>query len=127
MDILRLFISKSIVVGFIGSVMGVLIGLVAFQLMDSSTTGDDVAVVFAGAGTRWPEELAKLDNPAHGLYESVRESVQGASCGCADAFGATESLEACNVPLIKDHALAGTSGVASPRRFVEQGYETLVF
>ena len=94
---------------------------------EAQSAGDDVAVVFAGAGTRWPEELAKLDNPAHGLYESVRESVQGASCGCADAFGATESLEACNVPLIKDHALAGTSGVASPRRFVEQGYETLVF
>lgn len=94
---------------------------------EAQSAGDDVAVVFGGAGTRWPAELAKLDNPAHDLYESVRESIRGASCGCADAFGATESLEGCEIPLLKDHDLGGTTGLASPRKYVEQGYETLVF
>ena len=33
--------------------------------------GDEVAVVFNGAGTRWPAELTKLSHPANGLYNAV--------------------------------------------------------
>ena len=89
--------------------------------------GDDVAVVFNGTGTRWPAELSKLSHPANGLYNSVRDIVQGASCGCAQVFGATEGVESCGVPLKKDHALAGTPGLLSLRRFVENGWNTVVF
>ena len=52
--------------------------------------GDEVAVVFNGTGTRWPAELTKLSHPANGLYNAVRDVVQGASCGCADVFGTKE-------------------------------------
>lgn len=89
--------------------------------------GDEVAVVFNGAGTRWPAELARLSHPANGLYNSVRDVVQGASCGCADVFRAKESVEACGVPLRKDHALTGTSGLLSLRRYVAEGWNTIVF
>jgi hypothetical protein len=41
--------------------------------------GDDVAVVFNGAGTRWPAELAKLSHPANDLYNSVRDVVPHAA------------------------------------------------
>ncbi|MBH0201558.1 MAG: hypothetical protein HP496_04465, partial [Nitrospira sp.] len=75
--------------------------------------GDEVAVVFNGTGTRWPAELTKLSHPANGLYNAVRDVVQGASCGCAEVFGATESVKACGVPIVKDHALAGTAGLLS--------------
>ncbi len=34
--------------------------------------GDEVEVVFNGAGTRWPEELTKITHPANGLYNAVR-------------------------------------------------------
>ena len=89
--------------------------------------GDEVAVVFNGTGTRWPAELTKLSHPANGLYNAVRDVVQGASCGCADVFGAKESVEFCGVPLKKDHALAGTSGLLSLRRYVREGWHTVVF
>jgi hypothetical protein len=89
--------------------------------------GDEVAVVFNGTGTRWPAQLSQLSHPAHGLYNSVRDVVQGASCGCADVFGAREGAEACGVPLKKDHALAGTSGLLSLRRYVAEGWNTIVF
>ncbi len=89
--------------------------------------GDEVAVVFNGAGTRWPAELTKLSHPANGLYNSVRDIVQGASCGCADVFGAKSSVEACGIPLKKDHALAGTSGLLSLRRYIAEGWQTVVF
>ncbi len=94
---------------------------------ESLREGDDVEVVFAGAGTRWPGELSKLSHPAHGLYDAVRASVKGASCGCAAVFGATASVEACAVPKLKDHALAGTPGVASVRRYLADGWQTLIF
>lgn len=89
--------------------------------------GDEVAVVFNGAGTRWPAELAKLSHPANGLYNSVRDVVQGASCGCADVFGAKDGAEACGVPLKRDLALAGTSGLLSLRRYAADGWHTIVF
>lgn len=89
--------------------------------------GDEVAVVFNGAGTRWPAELAQLSHPVNGLYNSVRDVVQGASCGCAAVFGAEDGLQACGVPLQKDHALAGTPGVLSLRRYIANGWQTVVF
>lgn len=55
---------------------------------ESKQKGDEVAVVFNGAGTRWPAELTKRSHPANGLYNSVRDVVKGASCGCAEVFGA---------------------------------------
>lgn len=89
--------------------------------------GDEVAVVFNGTGTRWPAELSKLSHPANGLYNSVRDVVQGASCGCADVFGAKESVESFGVPLKKDYPLTGTSGLLSLRRYVSEGWNTVVF
>jgi hypothetical protein len=89
--------------------------------------GDEVEVVFHGAGTRWPEELAKMTHPANDLYNAVRETVKGASCGCAAVFGATKSVEAGGLPLIKDQALPGTPGVSSIRRYLAEGWQTLLF
>ncbi|SPP64414.1 hypothetical protein [Nitrospira lenta] len=83
--------------------------------------------MFNGAGTRWPAELTKLSHPANGLYNAVRDVVQGASCGCAEVFGATESVKACGVPIVKDHALAGTAGLLSLRRYMAEGWQTIVF
>ena len=89
--------------------------------------GDEVEVVFNGAGTRWPEELSKVSHPANGLYNVVRSTVRGASCGCAAVFGATKGIEACGVPLLKEKALAGTPGISNLRRYVAEGWQTLIF
>jgi len=84
-------------------------------------------VVFNGTGTRWPAELAKLSHPANTLYDSVRDVVQGVSRGCAEVFGAKEATESCGVPLKQDHALAGTAGLLSLRRYVAEGWNIVVF
>ncbi|MGH8047830.1 MAG: hypothetical protein ACREKL_11330 [Chthoniobacterales bacterium] len=89
--------------------------------------GDEVEVVFNGAGTRWPEELTKVSHPANGLYNAVRETVKGASCGCAAVFGATGGVEGAGLPLIKEKALAGTPGISNIRRYLAEGWSTLVF
>jgi hypothetical protein len=89
--------------------------------------GDDVAVVFNGTGTRWPAELSQLTHPANGLYHSVRDVVKGASRGCAEFFGATEGMAPCGVAPVNDHALAGTAGLLSLRRYIAEGWQTVVF
>ena len=89
--------------------------------------GDEVNVVFAGAGTRWPAEFAKPTHPANGLYHAVRPSIAGASSACSAVFGATKEVAACGLPEIKDHALAGTPGLASIRRYLAEGWQTMVF
>ena len=88
---------------------------------------DEVNVVFAGTGVRWPAELSKPTHPAHGLYDAVRPVITGASCGCSAVFGATKEVEACGLPGLKDHALPGTPGLASIRRYLAEGWQTLVF
>lgn len=89
--------------------------------------GDEVAVVFNGAGTRWPAELTKLSHPANGLYNAVRDVVEGASCSCAEVFGAMEGVKSSGVPIVQDHALTGTAGLLSIRRYLAEGWNTIVF
>ena len=94
---------------------------------ESLQLNDEVEIVFNGAGTRWPEELSQVSHPANALYNTVREAVKGASRGCAAVFGATKSVEACGVPLLKDKALTGTPGISDIRRYVADGWQTLIF
>lgn len=94
---------------------------------EHQTAGDDVALLFKGAGTRWPEQLVKLSHPANGLYNLVRETVHGASCACAARYGATEGVKASGVPLISDTPLPGTPGVLGLRRYLADGWQTLIF
>jgi|SRR6185295_4082593 len=89
--------------------------------------GDEVAVVFNGTGTRWPAELMKLSHPANGLYNAVRDVAEGASCGCAEVFGATDGVKSCGVPIVKDYSLAGTAGHLSLRRYLAEGWKAIVF
>ena len=94
---------------------------------ESLKAGDQVEITFIGAGTRWPAELTKVAHPFNGLYNSVREAVIGASCGCAAAFGATEGVQGCGIKELKDNSVDGTPGLASVRRYLAEGWNTLVF
>jgi hypothetical protein len=94
---------------------------------DFKRQGDDVTLLFQGAGTRWAGELIRTDHPAHALFESVRDKVGGASCGCADVFGAAEGVEGCGLARVSDNPIPGTSGLASVRNLVAQGYSVLTF
>ena len=89
--------------------------------------GDDVTILLMGAGTRWAAELSKAGHPAHELYEAVRDRLAGASCACAEAFGAKAEVEQCGLPLLCDNAVPGTMGLPSLRRLVGDGYTILAF
>lgn len=89
--------------------------------------GQEVTVLFQGAGTRWAGELVKKDHPAYALFVAVKDKVAGVSCGCADVFGAREGAAACGLDLITDNPIPQTSGVASLARLTAEGYTVITF
>ncbi len=94
---------------------------------DYQQNGDDVTIQFQGAGSRWIAELTQPDHPAHELFDAVKDQVRGVSCGCADVFGATEEVENAGFDLIKDNPVPDTTGLASLRNLVNDGYTVLTF
>ena len=94
---------------------------------DFKQKGDDVRILFQGAGTRWAGELTRTDHPAHGLFETVKDKVAGVSCGCAEVFGATADAEKNGFELIKNNSVPNTSGLPSFRNLTSDGYTVLTF
>ena len=91
------------------------------------TRGEEVTILFNGAGTRWIGELSKENHPAHALFEEVKDKVAGVSCGCADVFGGAEDAEQSGFELIKDNPVPGTTGLPSLQNLISQGFTVLTF
>ena len=94
---------------------------------DFKQKGDDVTVLFQGAGTRWAGQLTKSDHPAHDLYEAVSDTVAGVSAGCAVVFGATEEAEQVGLDLIKENPVPGTVGLPSLQKLMGEATPKGVF
>lgn len=84
--------------------------------------GDDIVLIFDGAGTRWIGEFAKSDHRSHRLYEKVKGKIAGACSFCAAAFGAKAAIEAEGIPLLEEY-----DRHPSLRRLVNTGYEVITF
>lgn len=85
-------------------------------------SGDDVKIVFDGAGTGWPGLLSKGDNRSHALWESVRDVVAGACGYCADAFKTTDAVKEAGVELLDEY-----HHHPSIRGLVVDGYQVISF
>lgn len=97
---------------------------VAYELQEKK---QEVALIFQGAGVRWPREVAQPDHPAHALYHAVQATVVGVCRGCADVFGAADGVEAAGLSLIDEKAIPGTSGVVDLSNYLDAGYRVLTF
>lgn len=94
---------------------------------DYKSRGDDVTILFQGAGTRWATEIVRGDHPANALFLAVQDKVAGASCGCAAVFCSTEEVQASGFDLITDNPVPGTSGLPSLHNLVSEGFTVLSF
>lgn len=94
---------------------------------DFQQQGDEVSVLFQGAGTRWIAELSKSDHPVHELFNAVKDTIAGVSCGCSEVFGATEEIEKSGFDFLKDNAVPGTKGLPSLRTLAAEGYTVMSF
>src|SRR5918994_7096882 len=64
--------------------------------------GDEVSVVFDGAGTKWIPELSDPGHRYHELLESVRDRISGACDYCAKAYGVRDEVQASGVELLDE-------------------------
>lgn len=83
--------------------------------------GDEVQLIFDGAGTEWLPELESEDSDLHGLYQATRDDTIVCDF-CASAFGVEEvvveaGLETSDV----------NDGHPSIRSLVQDGYEVITF
>lgn len=94
---------------------------------DYKARGDEVTILFQGAGTRWIGELQNESHPAHALFNEVKDQVAGVSCGCADVFGGRAEAEQSGFELITDNQVPNTTGLPSLHQLVGEGYAILTF
>lgn len=98
-----------------------------FLTLELKEKGREVALIFQGAGSRWPAELAQPAHPANALYQAVIDRVAGICGGCADVFGATEKAQSTGLALVRDRAIAGTTGVLDLSRYLDEGFGLVTF
>lgn len=85
------------------------------------TDGDDVEVIFDGAGTQWIPELEDEEHDYHGLYQAVRD--EASVCDyCASAFDVSEAVDDAGL-----EQLAEYDGHPSIRSLVDDEYEIITF
>lgn len=84
--------------------------------------GDDVKLLFDGAGVTWIGELAKPEHRYHAVFEEVRDTVGGVCAYCAKAFGVAETIKTQQLPFADEY-----DGHPSFRRLIADGYQVLNF
>ncbi len=81
--------------------------------------GDEIEVIFDGAGTQWIPELEDEDSDYHELYRAVRGET--AVCDyCAGAFGVSDAVDDAGVVRLDEH-----DGHPSIRSLVDDDYEII--
>jgi hypothetical protein len=87
----------------------------------AETDGDEVELIFDGAGTQWIPDLEDEDHDYHDLYRAVRD--EASACDfCAGAFGVDDAIADAGVVTLDDH-----DGHPSIRSLVDDDYEIITF
>jgi hypothetical protein len=85
-------------------------------------SGDEVTVIFDGAGTQWVPALSDQEHKYHGLFEATKDRVAGACSYCAVAYGVKDEIENSPVDLLDEF-----DGHPSVRKLISNGYQILTF
>jgi hypothetical protein len=87
-----------------------------------SEHGDQVRIIFDGAGTRWIPELLDEEHDAHPLFEAVKEHIDGACRFCSKAFGVFKEVKNSEIDLLDDY-----DQHPSLRGLIMDGYQVVTF
>lgn len=83
--------------------------------------GDEVKLIFDGAGTRWIPELSDEDHDYHDLYDQVDQHAEVCEY-CANSYGVTDAADEAGVERVDEF-----DGHPSIRDLVVDGYEIITF
>lgn len=84
--------------------------------------GDEVTLIFDGAGTEWIPELEDPEHDAHEIYKSVEDRIEGACRFCAKSFGVFQEIQETDIEFLDDF-----EGHPSIKSLVDEGYEVITF
>ncbi len=87
----------------------------------AETDGDNVELIFDGAGTQWIPELEDEESDYHELYQAVRDDTSVCDF-CAGAFGVEDAIKDAGLVTLDDH-----DGHPSIRSLVADDYEIITF
>jgi hypothetical protein len=95
----------------------------AFMLaQEAIESGDDLKIIFEGAGARWIGALEDKNHKLHDLYLSVKNNITGVCLFCANVFGVKSKVLAANIPLISEY-----KEHPSLRQLFVEGYQVITF
>ncbi|OVE86203.1 DsrE family protein [Natronolimnobius baerhuensis] len=83
--------------------------------------GDNVEIIFDGAGTQWVPELKDDDHDYHDLYDGLTD-LMSACHYCANAYDVADEIEASAADQLDEY-----EGHPSIRSLVADGYEVITY
>lgn len=87
----------------------------------AESDGDEVELIFDGAGTQWIPELEDEESDQHELYRAVQDDTSVCDY-CAGAFGVDDEVNDAGVVRLDNN-----DGHPSIRSLVDDGYEVITF
>jgi len=93
-----------------------------FAAKEFADAGDEVQILFDGAGVQWVKALADESHMYHGLFQKLRERVGGVCAYCAKAFKVQDAVEKEGFAFADEH-----EGHPSFRNLVLKGYTIITF
>ena len=94
----------------------------ALTAKEFKETGDDVTIVFDGAGTTWIGTLVDAGHRYHDAFEEVRDRIAGACSYCAERYGVKEQVEQAGIALLAEY-----EDHPSIRSLLADGYQVVTF
>ncbi len=86
------------------------------------TAGDDVTIVFDGAGSAALADMIRPDHDLHRVWTKAAPALRGVCSYCAKAYGVKDTLEAAGIPMLIDDR-----GHASLRALLTEGRQIITF
>ncbi len=85
-------------------------------------SGDELKIIFEGAGVKWIGELENEEHKLHGVYKGLKDKITGVCSFCSQAFGVKNVVEKSGIPLLSEY-----KGHPSVRSLVSEGFQVITF
>jgi len=84
--------------------------------------GDEVQIIFDGAGTKWIGKFNEEGSKYLSLFESVKDKITGVCETAAGRFGVKDDVVRCKIELIDEY-----DGHPSFKKLIDNGFTILTF
>lgn len=90
--------------------------------LEMSEKGHEVGIILEGEATALAKDLLNPESPIFHLYEKAKHLFLGACQACSNKMNVLEEVRKLNLPL-----LAELKGHPSMLKYIESGYEVIIF